>query len=77
MNSPTLTHLLLLQVDRVKAGSEGYKAGLRENDIIRSVTVVTAEGIVGPETEWSFEGIKRIARDLPSVCALLMTVLNF
>ena len=75
MNSPT--HLLLLQVEHVRIMSEGYKAGLCDNDIIRSVTVVTAEGVVGPETEWSFEGIKRIAKDLPSVYALLMTVLNF
>ena len=64
-------------MNRVKALGEEYKAGLRENDIIRSVAMVTAEGVVGPDTEWSFEGIKRIARDLPSICALLMTVLNF
>ena len=65
------------QMDYVIAYSVGCKAGLHDTDIIQSVTVVTAEGVVGPDTEWSFEGIKRIARDLPSICALLMTVLNF
>ena len=57
--------------------SEGDKAGLRDNDIIQYVTVVTAEGVVGPETDWSFDRISRIAKNSPSVCALLMTVLNF
>ena len=57
--------------------SEGDKAGLRENDIIQSVIVVTAEGVVGPETEWSFDGISRTAKNSPSVYALVMTVLNF
>ena len=56
--------------------SEGDKAGLRENDIIQSVTVVTAEGVVGLGTEWSFDCISRTAKNSPSVCALLMTVLN-
>ena len=66
----------LLQVDHVKAGSVGCKAGLHDTDIIRSVTVVTAEGVVGPDTEWSFEGIKRITKDSQSVCALLLAVVN-
>ena len=57
--------------------SQGDKAGLRDNDIIQSVTVVTTEGVVGPETDWSFESISRIAKNSPSVCALLMTILNF
>ena len=75
-----LTHTVhgpFLQVERVEVASEGYKAGLHENDIIQSVTVVTAEGVVVPDKEWDFEGIKRVARDSPSVCALLLTVMNF
>ena len=72
-----LVHVPLLQVDRVSVPSEGNKAGLRENGIIQSVTMVTAERVVGPETDWSFDGISRTAKSLPSVCALLMTVLNF
>ena len=68
----------LLQVDQVRVLSEGYKAGLHENDIIQSVTLVTAEGGVhGPDTEWSFDRISRTAKNSPSVFALLMTVLNF
>ena len=77
MYYPILAHVPLLQVGHVSVLSEGDKAGLRENDIIQSVTVVTAEGVVGPETDWSFDGISRTAKSLPSVCALLMTVLNF
>ena len=72
-----LAHVPLLQVDHVSILSQGNKAGLRDNDIIQSVTVVTAEGVVGPETKWSFDGISRTAKNSPSVYALLMTVLNF
>ena len=36
----------MLQVDRVSVMSEGSKAGLQENDIIESVTVVTTDGEV-------------------------------
>ena len=57
--------------------SEGNKAGLSQNDTIHSVTVVTAEGVVGPDADWSFDRISRTAKNSPSVCALLMTVLNF
>ena len=74
---PMLAHVPLLQVDRVSVPSEGNKAGLRQNDIIQSVTVVTAEGAVGPETKWSFDGISRTAKNSPSVCALLMTVMKY
>ena len=58
----------------LSAGSVGSKAGLRYNDIIQSVAVVTAEGLVGPDTEWSFEGIKRTAKSSQSLYALMMTV---
>ena len=68
----------LLQVDRVEVLSEADKAGLRENDIIQSVTLVTTDGEVhGPEAEWTFDSISRTAKSLPSVFALLMIVLNF
>ena len=67
----------LLQVDHVSVLREGDKAGLRDNDIIQSVTMVTAEGVVGPDAEWSFDRISRTAKNSPSVYALLMTVLNF
>ena len=67
----------LLQVDHVSAMSAGEKAGLHYNDIIQSVTMITAEKPMGPYTEWSFEGIQRIAKDSPSVYALLITVVNF
>lgn len=68
----------LLQVDRVEVLKEADKAGLRENDIIESVTLVTANGEVhGPDVEWSFDSISRTAKSLPSVFALLMIVLNF
>ena len=72
VNSP------VLQVDWVRVMSEGNKAGLRENDIIQSVTLVTADGEVhGPDVEWSFDSISRTAKNWPSVFALLMIVLNF
>ena len=68
----------MLQVDRVEVLKEADKAGLRENDIIESVTLVTANGEVhGPDVEWSFDSISRTAKSLPSVFALLMTVLNY
>ena len=58
--------------------SEGSKAGLRENDIIESVTVVTADGEVhGPDANWSFDKINITAKNSPSVFALLMIVLNY
>ena len=73
-----LVNAPLLQVDQVRVLSEGYKAGLHENDIIKSVTLVTeAGGVHGPDAEWSFDRISRTAKDSPSVFALLMTVLNF
>ena len=64
-------------MDRVSVMSEGEKAGLHYNDIIHSVTLVTAEKAFGPYAEWSFEGIKRVAKDSPSVCALLLTVARY
>ena len=68
----------MLQVDRVEVLEEADKAGLRKNDIIESVILVTKHGEVhGPEAEWSFDSISRTAKSLPSVFALLMTVLNF
>ena len=67
----------LLQVDRISVLSAGWKAGLRYNDIIQSVTMVTAEKAAGPYTEWSFEGIQKVARDSPSIRALLMTVAKY
>ena len=68
----------LLQVDRVEVLSEADKAGLRKNDIIESVTLVTKHGVVhGPDVEWSFDSISRTAKTSPSVFALLMIVLNF
>ena len=73
-----MVNALLLQVDRIPTRSKGNKAGLREGDIIQSVTLVTTDGGVhGPDTEWSFDSISRTAKDKPSVFALLMTVLNF
>ena len=58
--------------------SEGSKAGLRENDIIQSVTLVTTDGEVhGPDADWSFDKINITAKNSPSVFALLMIVLNF
>ena len=58
--------------------SEGSKAGLRENDIIESVTVVTMDGEVhGPDANWSFDKINITAKNSPSVFALLMIVLNY
>ena len=68
----------MLQVDWVRVMSEGSKAGLRENDIIESVTVVTTDGEVhGPDADWSFDKINITAKNSPSVFALLMIVLNF
>ena len=68
----------LLQVDRVEVLKEADKAGLRENDIIESVTLVTTDGEVhGLEAEWSFDSISRTAKKSPSVFTLLMTVLNY
>ena len=68
----------MLQVDRVRVTSEGSKAGLRENDIIESVTLVTTDGEVhGPDADWSFDKINITAKNSPSVFALLMIVLNF
>ena len=68
----------MLQVDRVEVLEEGSKAGLRKNDIIESVTLVTTDGEVhGPEVEWSFDSISRTAKNSPSVFALLMIVLNY
>ena len=68
----------LLQVDRVEVLREADKAGLRKNDIIESVTLVTEDGEVhGPDEKWSFDSISRTAKSSPSVFALLMTVLNF
>ena len=73
-----LVNAPLLQVEHVHVLSEGYEAGLRKNDIIQSVTLVTAkEGVHGPDTEWSFDRISKTAKNSPSVFALLMTVLNF
>ena len=72
MNAP------LLQVDRVEVLSEAGKAGLRKNDIIESVTLVTTDGEVhGPDVEWTFDSISRYAKSSPSVFALLMIVLNY
>ena len=72
-----LVNVPLLQVDWVSVLSEGSKAGLRDKDIIQSVTLVTADGGVhGPDAEWSFDRISRTAKNSPSVFALLMTVLN-
>ena len=67
----------LLQVDRISAMSAGEKAGLHYNDIIHSVTMVTAEKALGPYTDWSFEEIQQVARDSPSLCALLLTVAKY
>ena len=65
----------LLQVDRVEVPSEADKAGLRKNDIIESVILVTANGEVhGPDAEWSFDSISRAAKSSPPVFALLMIV---
>ena len=64
-------------MDWVRVTSEGSKAGLRENDIIEYVNLVTTDGEVhGPDVEWSFDKISRTAKNSPSVFALLMTVLN-
>ena len=68
----------MLQVGRVEVLSEANKAGLRKNDIIESVILVTANGEVhGPDADWTFDSISRTAKTLPSVFALLMIVLNY
>ena len=65
-------------MDWVSVTSEGSKAGLRKNDIIESVTLVTEDGEVhGPDADWSFDSISRTAKSSPSVFALLMIVLNY
>ena len=62
----------MLQVGRVEVLKEANKAGLRKNDIIESVTLVTANGEVhGPDAEWSFDSISRTAKTLPSVTICL------
>ena len=68
----------MLQVGRVEVLKEANKVGLRKNDIIESVILVTANGEVhGPDADWTFDSISRTAKTLPSVFALLMIVLNY